>query len=115
MVNRVIYYEATGAAGIKDGMISVLSTGMVEVWSGKCSCVKRGPEDGFTLAICSLMDYSIIDVEVPNILGDAWSLVCTDKGKRVVASVTRVVAHPLATWVISVPLLGLRGSMSYPC
>jgi len=29
--------------------------------------------------------------------------------------VTRVIPHPLAPWMISIPYFGLRGDMSHPC
>jgi len=72
MINRIINYEATGAAGVEDGVISVFSTRAIEVGSGECSCMKGGPKDSLVFPICTLMDYSIIDVEVPDILGDPW-------------------------------------------
>jgi len=115
MVNRVIDYEATGAVGVEDGVISVFSTRMVEVGGRECSCMKRGPEDGFAFAVRTLMDYSIIDVEVADIFGDTWSMIHTYERKGVMASIARVVTHPLAPWVISVPLLSLCGGMSHPC
>jgi len=79
MVNRVIYYEATGAAGVEDGVISVLNTRTIEVGGRECSCVKGGPEDGFAFTICTLMDHSIVDVEVADILGNAWSVIRPDE------------------------------------
>jgi len=115
MVNRVINYEATGAAGVEDAVVGVFSTRMVEVGGGECSCVKGSPEDGFAFTICTLMDYSIVDVEVADVLGDTWSMVCADEGKGVVTGVTRVVLHPLTPWVIGILLLSLCGSMGHPC
>jgi len=115
MVNHVIDYKATGAAGVKDGMISVLSTRTVEVRGRECSCVKRGPEDGFAFAVCTLMDYSIIDIEVVDVFGNAWPMVHTNKREGIMAGVARVVTHPLTPWVISVLFLSLRGGMSHSC
>ena len=115
MVNRIINYEATGAAGVEDGVISVFSTRAVEVGGRECSCMKGGPEDGFAFAVCALMDYSIVDVEIADILGNTWSLVCTYEGKGVVAGVAGVIAHPLAPWVIITPFFSLRGDVSHPC
>ena len=113
MVNRIVDYEATGAAGVEDGMVSVFSTRAVEVGSREWSCVEGCPEDAFAFAVCTLMDYSIVDIEVADILGDTWSLVCTNKGEGVVAGVARVVAHPLTPWMVSIPLLSLCGGMSH--
>jgi len=79
MVDGVIDYEATGAAGVKDAVISVLSTWTVEVWGRKWSCVKGGPEDSLAFAVCTLMDYSIVDVEIADVLGSTWSMVCPDE------------------------------------
>jgi len=115
MINRIIDYEATGAAGVEDGVISVFSTRAVKVGGGECSCIKRGPEDSFVLAVCTLMDYSIVDVEVSDIFGDTRPLICADERKGVVASITRVVTHPLSTWVVSVPFFSLCGDVSHPC
>jgi len=115
MIDRVIYYEAAGAAGVKDAMISVFSTRTVEVGGGECSCVKGGPKDGFAFAICTLMDYSIVDVEVADVFGDTWSVVCTDEREGVMAGVARVIPHPLSPWMVSIPFFGLSGGMSHPC
>jgi len=115
MINRVIDYKATGAAGVKDGVVSVFSTRTVEVGGRECSCMKRGPEDSFAFAVCTLMDYSIVDIEVADVFGDAWPMVCTDKREGIMAGIARVVMHPLTPWMISVPFLSLRGGMSHPC
>jgi len=115
MVNRIINYKVTGSVGVEDGMISVFSTRAVEVGGREWSCVKGCPEDGFAFAVCTLMDYSIIDIEVVDVFGDAWPMVCTNKGEGVVAGVARVVAHPLTPWVVSILLLSLRGGMSHSC
>jgi len=79
VVDSVIDYEAAGAARVKDTMVSVFSTWAVEIGSGECSCVKGGSEDSFAFAICALMDHSIIDIEIANVLGDAWSMVHADE------------------------------------
>jgi len=115
MIDRVIDYEATGAAGVEDAMVSVLSTRTVEVGGGECSGVKGGSEDGFAFAICTLMDYSIVDVEVADVLGDTWPVVCTDEREGVMAGVTRVISHPLTPWMVSIPFFSLHGDMSHPC
>jgi len=115
VVDRVIDYEATGAAGVEDAVVGVFSTRTVKVGGGECSCVKGGPEDWFASAIRTLMDYSIVDIEVSDVFGDPWPMISTDEREGVVTSIARVVSHPLAPWVISVPLLSLRRSMSHPC
>jgi len=115
MIDCVIDYETTGAAGVEDSVVSVLSTRTVEIWGRECLCMKGGSEDGFAFTICALMDYSIIDFEVADVLGDAWSMVCSHKGERVMTGVTRIVSHPLASGVISIPPLGLCGGMRHPC
>jgi len=115
MIDRVIDYEATGTAGVEDAMVSVFSTRTVEVGGGECLCVKGGPKDSFAFAICTLMDYSIVDVEVANVFGDTWSMVCTDEREGVVTGVAGVISHPLAPWMISIPFLSLGGDMSHPC
>ena len=115
MINRVIDYESTGAAGVEDGVVSVFSTRAVEVGSGECLCMKGGPKDGLIFAVCTLMNYSIIDVEVADVLGDTWPLICTNEGEGVVAGITRVVTHLLSPWVVSILFLSLSGGVSHPC
>jgi len=115
MIKCVVHYEAASAAGVENSMVSVLDTGAVEVGSGERSCMEGGPKDGLILAICTLIDYSIVDVEVANVLGDTWSLIRTDEEEGVVAAVARVIAHPLSPWMVSVPFLSLSGGMSHPC
>jgi len=115
MVNCIINYEATGAAGVEDGVISVFSTRAVEVGGREWSCIKGCSEDGFAFAVCTLMDYSIVDIEVADVFGDVWPMVHTNKGEGVVAGVARVVTHPLTPWVVSIPLLSLHGGMSHSC
>ena len=96
-------------------MVSVLDTGTVKIWGGKCLRMEGGPKDGFILPICTLMDYSIIDFEVADVLGDTRSLVSTDEGKGVVTAVARIVAHPFSTWMVSIPFFGLGGGVHHPC
>jgi len=115
MINCIINYEMTGAVGVEDGVVSVFSTRTVEVGGRECLCMKRGPEDGFAFAICTLMDYSIVNIEVADVFGGAWPMVCTDKREGIMAGIARVVTHPLTPWVVSVPFLGLCGGMSHPC
>jgi len=115
VVECVIHYEVTCAAGIEDGVVSVLDTGTVKIWSGKCSRMEGGPEDSFILAICTLMDYSIVDFEIADVLGDARSLVSTDEGKGVMTTVARIVTHPFPTWVVSIPFFSLSGGVRHPC
>jgi len=115
MIKCVVYYEVTGAAGVEDAMVSVLDTGTVEIGGGECSRMEGGPKNGFAFAVCTLMDYSIIDIEVADVLGDAWSLIHTNERKGVVAAVARVVAHPFSTWMVSVPFLGLSRGMHHSC
>jgi len=115
MIDRIIDYEATGAAGVEDGVISVFSTRAVKVGGRECSCVKGSSKDGFVFSVCTLMDYSIVDIEVADILGNPWPLICANEREWVVAGITGVVTHPLASWVVSVPFLGLSRSMSHPC
>jgi len=115
MIDRIIDYEVTGAAGVEDGVISVFSTRVVKVGGRECSCVKGGSKNGFVFAVCTLMDYSIIDIEVADIFGNPWPLICANEREGIMAGIARVVTHPLTPWVISIPFLGLRGGMSYPC
>ena len=115
MIKRVIHYEATGTAGVEDGVVGVLDTRMVKIWGGKCLRMEGGSEDGFILAICTLMDYSIVDFEVTDVFGDAWSLVRTNEGKGVVTAVARIVVHPFPTRMVSIPFFGLSGGMRHPC
>ena len=115
MIECVIHYKATSAAGVENSMVGVLDTGAIKIGSGECSCMEGGPKDSLILAICTLMYYPIVDVEVVNVLGDTWSLIRTDEGKGVVAAVARVIAHPFSPWVVSVPFLSLSGGMSHPC
>jgi len=113
MVNRIINYEAAGAARVEDGVISVFSTRAVEIGSREWLCMKGCPKDSFAFAVCTLIDYSIIDIEVMDVFGDTWPMIRTNKGKGVVAGVFRFVTHPLAPWMVSIPFFSLHGSMSH--
>jgi len=115
MVECVIHYEATGAAGVKDGMVGVFDTRAIEIGGGEYLCMEGGPKDSFILAICTLVDYSIIDVEVVDVFGGMWPLICANETKGVVAAVTRIVPHPFSPWVVSVPFLSLGGGVSHSC
>jgi len=116
MIECIINYEMTGTAGIEDGVVSVFDTRSVEVGSRECSCVKGGPKDGLAFAICPLMDYPIVDVDVTDVFGNAWPLIWTNEGERVVTGIARIVAHPLAPWMVSVSfILGLSRGMSHSC
>ena len=115
MIKRVVHYEATGTAGVEDGVVGVLDTRTVEIWGGKCSHMEGGSEDSFILAICTLMDYSIVDFEVTDVFGDVRSLVRTNEGKGVVTAVARIVAHPFPTQMVSILFFGLSGGMHHPC
>jgi len=115
MIDRVVDYEATGATGVENAVVCVFSTRTIEVGGRKCSCVKGGPEDGFAFAVCALMDYSIVDVEIADILGNTRSMVSTDEGEGVMTGIARVISHPLAPWMISIPFFGLCGDVSHPC
>ena len=96
-------------------MISVFSTRTVEVGGREWSCVKGCPKDGFAFTVCTLMDYSIIDVEVADVFGDAWPMIRTYKREGVVAGVPRIVTHPVSSWVVSIPFFSLGGGMHHPC
>ena len=61
VIKSIVDNKATSAAGIEDGMVGVFNTRMIEVRSGKGSCMKGGAIDGLVLALCPLVDYSIID------------------------------------------------------
>ena len=61
VIEAVINNKMTYARGVEDGVISVFDTRTMEVGGGECSCMKRGAIDGFVLALCSLMDYPIVD------------------------------------------------------
>jgi len=102
MIKSIINNKTTSAAGIEDGVVSVLDTGMMEVGGGECSCVKGGAIDGLVFAFCSLIDYSIIDIEVTDVFGGMWSIIWTNKDEGVVAGVPRVEAHPFTSWMTSV-------------
>jgi len=72
-------------------VVGVFSTGTVKVGGGECLCMKRGSENSFAFTICTLMDYSIVDVEVSDIFGNTWPMICPDKRERVMAGVARVI------------------------
>jgi len=112
MVEHVVDDKMTGTAGVEDDVVGVLDTGMIEVGGGECTCVKKGPIDSLVLALCPLMDYSIVDIEVVDVLGSSWSMVGVDEDKWVVTGIGGVKVHPLTTWVVSILcLLGLGGDM----
>ena len=61
VIKGVIDNKATSAAGIKDGMVSNFNTRTIEVGGGEGLCMKGGAIDGLVLALCPLVDYSVID------------------------------------------------------
>ena len=61
VIEGIINNKAGGAAGIKDGMVSVLDTWMVEVGGRIRACMEGGAIDGLVFAFCSLIDNDIVD------------------------------------------------------
>jgi len=61
MIKGVVDDKVTSAAGIEDGMVGIFNTRAIEIGGGKGSCIKRGAIDGLVLALCPLVDYSVID------------------------------------------------------
>ena len=102
IIEGIVDDKLTGTAGVEDGVISVFNTRMMEVGGGEGMCVERGTIDGFVFALCPLMNYSIVDTEVMNILGGMWSVVWTNIDERVVTSVTEAETHPLTAWMVSI-------------
>ena len=102
MIKGIVDNKSTSTAGVEDGVIGVFNTRTMEVGGGEGMCMERGAIDSSVLALHPLMNYSIVDTEVTNILGGMWSVVWTDIDERVVAGVAKVETHPLTTWVISV-------------
>jgi len=81
IIKGVINNGVSGAAGVEDGVISIFDTGTIEVGGGISICMERGPIDGLVFALCPLIDYTIVDQEVVNILGHTWSGICANKNK----------------------------------
>jgi len=61
VIKGIVDNKTTSAAGIKDGVVGVFNTRTMEIGSREGSCMKGGAIDGLVLALCPLMDYSIID------------------------------------------------------
>jgi len=102
VIKGVVDDKVTSAAGVEDSVVGVFNTRTMEVGSGKGSCMKGGAIDGLVLALCPLMDYSVIGQEIMDIFGSMWSGICPNKDKGVMAGVARIKTHPLAIWMISV-------------
>jgi len=83
-------------------VIGVFNTGTMEVGGGEGTCMERGAIDSFVLALCPLMNYSIVDTEVTNVCSSMWSVVWTDVDEGVVAGVAEAETHPLTTWMVSI-------------
>ena len=117
MVKGIVDDKAGSAARVKDGVVGVFGTWMMEVRGGVRACMKGGAIDGLVFAFCSLVDNAIVDQEVVDIFGRTRPSISTNEDKRVVTSVARVETHPLAPWVVSVLLhiFCLSGGMSYFC
>ena len=75
VIKGVIDNKSTSTTGVEDGVIGVFNTRMTEVGGGEGLCVERGAIDGFVLAFCPLMNYSIVDTEVMDVFGSTWSVV----------------------------------------
>ena len=56
MIECIVHYEVTGAAGVKDGMVGVFDTRAIEIGGGECLRMEGGPKDCFILAIHALVD-----------------------------------------------------------
>jgi len=112
MIESVVDDKMTGSAGVENGVVGILDTGVIEVGSGECMCMKGSAVGGFVFAFCPLMGYSIVDIEVADVLGGLWPVVRADKDEWVVAGIGRIKTHPLTPWVISILcILGLSGNM----
>ena len=61
VVEGIIDDKMGGAAGMEDGVVSVLDTRTMEVWGGIGTCIKGGAIDGFVFAFCFMVDNAIID------------------------------------------------------
>ena len=61
VVKGIVNNKATGAAGVEDGMVGVFNTRTIKVGGRESLCMKGGTIDGFVFALCSLVDYSVID------------------------------------------------------
>jgi len=83
VVESVVNNKTTGAARVENGMVGVLDTRAIEVGGGKGSCMKGSAIDGLVLALCPLVDYSVIDQEITDVFGSVWSGVCPNEGKGV--------------------------------
>ena len=116
MIESIVNNKMTGAAGIENSMVSVLDTRMIEVGGRKYVCMKGGAIGGLAFALCPLMNYPIIDIEITDVFGSAQPMVWPDKDKGVVTGVPRIKVHPLTTWVVSILcLLGLSGNVGDFC
>jgi len=116
VAKSIINNKTTGAAGIKDGVVGILDTRMMKIRGGECLCMKGGTIGGLAFTLCPLVGYSIIDIEVADVLGNSWSMVRANKDEWVVTGVGRVEVHPLTAWVVSVlHVLHLSGGVGNLC
>jgi len=61
VIKGIVNNKVTSAARVEDGMVGIFNSRTIEVEGGKGSYMKRGAIDGLVLALCPLVDYSVID------------------------------------------------------
>jgi len=102
VIKCIVHYNLASAAGVEDVKVSIFNTWVTIIRGRECTSVKWGGIDWFVLAASALMDNTIFEGQVADILGRAWTcaVICVDKG--VVSRVAKVEPHPFSSWVVVV-------------
>ena len=102
MVKCVIHYKSTSAAGVEDVEVGIFDAWAMIVRGGECMSVKWGGIDWFVFATSSLMDNTIFEGQVADILGRTWTCVLISIDKGVVSQVAKIEFHPFSSWMVVV-------------
>ena len=100
MVKCVIHYDSTSTAGVENVEVGILDTWATVVRGGECTSVKWGGIDWFVFATSSLMDYTIFEGQVLDILGCAWACVLISVDEGIVSRVAKIELHPVPSWMV---------------
>ena len=100
MVKCVVHYNSTSAAGVEDVEVGVFDAWATIIRGGECTSVKWSGIDWFVFATSSLMDYTIFEGQVADILGHAWTCVLISIDEGIVSRVAKIKLHPVSSWMV---------------
>ena len=102
VVKCVIHYKLTSTAGMEDIKVSILNAWATIVRGRECTSMKWGGIDWLVFATSSLMDNTIFEGQVADILGCTWTCVLIDIDEGVVSWVAKIEFHPFSSWMVVV-------------